>query len=340
MYKYFILIMSLVPLGFAQTTVNPDFSIIGQTLINSDQDTTTINGADIELAVTGYLNPFARAEVYLHKHDAEAAFELEEAVVSLERGLPFGTSIRLGKLRPSFGKINLEHSHVWPFVLVPGAVSQFSGEESWSSTGSEFSWLLPLPWYSKLSLATTTTGMSAAHHHHDDEVGAEEEEAETHPAFSVRSGQFIDLSPITHLEFGASYYREQVSEAALAALDLKFKWRPDTYRGMIFQSELYYNLSEVHEEEGHEHEMADFGVYAYLDYRFNKRWNLGFLADVVKHHEEDMEFSPAVFMGFSPVEETVVFRLVAKDQQEEEGSNPTVLGQVIWSLGPHKPHQF
>lgn len=342
MYKYFIVVLILVSGLLAQTTANPDISVIGQLHIASDHDTTILNASNLELAATGYLNPYARAEVYLHKEASEAAFEVEEAYASIERGLPLGLALRAGKFRPTFGKINREHAHLWSFVTTPTAVAQFSGEELWSGTGLEMSWFLPLSWYSQLSASALTSGMStAAHGSHVDQEDHAGEETVSSPALCLRNSHFMEITPIMHLQAGASYYREESTDKSLAAMDAKLKWKPDAYRGFVLQTEVYFNLSpEPAGDDSTAEHMAQLGTYSYFEYRFNQRWNLGLLLDVVKHHEEDAEISPSVFLVFSPVAESLVLRLVLTDRVEGNEHNPLLQSQLIWSLGPHKPHTF
>ena len=345
MLKTIRLMLILVLPLLAQTTSNPDFSIIGQLMVESTEDETTVNGSDIELAVSGYVNPYARAEVYLHKHDTESAFELEEAVLTIERGLPFGLAARLGRLRPDFGKLNREHAHQWPFIKAPEGIASFAGGELWSGTGAELSVLMPLPWYSQLSAGAFSNGMSTEAHDHDATHDVTVEEAGAYKSFSTRFGHFFELTPLMHLELGTSCFFTPETEATLVAIDTKVKWKPDTYRGLLLQSELILNLhedsdSEADEEEEAHVEAPEMGLYAYADYQFNRKWNIGIMLDGVKHHDEDLELTPAVFFGFSPVEESVVLRVLMKNEKHEYLSEPLVATQLIWSLGPHKPHKF
>ena len=130
---------------FGQTTTNPDFSVIGDLIIDQSEDEISLSSAGIEMAIQGYVNPFARADLYIHKHNDESALELEEAVITIERGLPLGLGFRAGKFRPDIGKINKDHAHLSPFIQAPKSMANILGEEFWSPTGLEGSILLPLP---------------------------------------------------------------------------------------------------------------------------------------------------------------------------------------------------
>ena len=114
---------------FGQITNNPDFSVIGDLIIDQSEDEIGLSSAGIEMAIQGYVNPFARVDVYLHKHNDESALELEESVITIERGLPLGLGLRAGKFRPDIGKINKDHAHLFPFIQAPKSMASILGEE-------------------------------------------------------------------------------------------------------------------------------------------------------------------------------------------------------------------
>lgn len=344
MHRAICLLFCIIPI-WAQTTSNPDFSVIGQFQVIATDTSVSLNGADLELAITGNLNPYARAEVYLHKHDVSSALELEEAVLTIERGLPFGTAARIGRLRPSLGLMNREHSHLWPFIEAPTAIINITGEEMWTSTGAELSWLLALPWATELSIGTFAGRISAEDHGHDETVADHVEGVQSEDlVFSGRLGHFFDLNSITHFGIGSSFYWDPEEANKILNLDSKLRWRPDSYRGLTIQGELFMNLNEQDTtmsigDENHEEEL-EYATYAYLNYQFNRRWNIGVMLDGVKHAEETSSWSPGLFFGFSPVEESSVLRVVIKNASHEGNNDILMLTQLIWSLGPHKPHSF
>lgn len=322
---------------FAQTTVNPDISVIGDLIVETDGEQSNFNSSGIELAIQGYVNPFARADVYLHKHNDESPIHLEEAFLSIERGLPLNLGMRIGKMRPDFSKINNEHMHTYYYILTSETVQSILGEEMWSSIGIEGNMLLPFPWYSNISIGVFQSGISQHHHDHEEIAEMEhdhDDEGNAEKVISARLSHFVDISHITHLEFGTSFYHElEQSEESIIGADFKFKWRPDTYRSFVVQSDYFHKL--VHDDE-----IIKTG-YAWLNYQFKRIWNTGFIFDYSNDIEEESYKSIGVFVGFSPVEESSVFRLrVHQAYHGNEDPNLTFVAQVIWSLGPHKPHQF
>ena len=67
--------------------------------------------------------------------------------------------------------------------------------------------------------------------------GKDEEEGLSNGVLSGRWSHFIDLNDVTHLEVGASGYSGD--EKSLLGADLKFKWRPDKYRSLTIQGEVF-----------------------------------------------------------------------------------------------------
>ena len=59
--------------------------------------------------------------------------------------------LKLGKLRGTFGKHGLLHTHAFPFIQAPIIMANTIGEEGFKDAGLEASWLDPLPWYSELT---------------------------------------------------------------------------------------------------------------------------------------------------------------------------------------------
>jgi len=330
-----LLVVSLV----GQTSVNPDISVIGTLAASHTDHTSTFNASDLEFAISGYVNPFARADIYIHKALDDHPFELEEAVLSIERGLPLGTALRLGKFRPDFGAINRQHKHLFPHIDMPEPVSHLLGDHQWSSGGLESSWLLPLNWYNKISVSLMEQGITPDAHTHDEEA---EEHDDSGSALALRYVTFLELGTTMQLQLGLSQY-QSVEHAGenLQVVDVKYKWRPDKYRSLTWQTEVFRKQAEEGSEDHEDHEPAVTAGYSLLDYQFSQKWNAGLILDYSSHIDAEGYRSAGAFMGFSPVEETTVLRLLLKQSRHgEEEAHTLIEAQITWSLGPHKVHQF
>lgn len=352
------LVGGLILSGFliGQTTANPQFSIVGDLVIDQLQKDPNLSSSGIEIAVQGYVNPFARADVYLHKHNDDSPIELEEAVITVERGLPFGLGLRAGKFRPDLGKINKDHAHLFPFIEAPKGISMVLGEEFYAATGFEVNWLTPLPWYSNLSVGYFNSDISGHDHGEDvsdhidhdyDDVhidGEQDDEEKQATAFSARWSHFIDLNEVNHFEFGTSYYTDY--EKSFGGADFKYKWRPNKYRSLTIQGEMIqFELGDKHEEKTvHPKEVLTAG-YLLVNFQFNKAWNVGVMGDFWDFDLADIySMDPSIFIGFSPAEESAVLRIrigqVANDHEGHDEKHLKTTAQLIWSLGPHKPHRY
>jgi hypothetical protein len=93
-----------------------------------------------------------------------------------------------------------------------------------------------------------------------------------------------------------------------------------------------------------------WGFYLYGDYNWHTRWNLGASYEQFQQPaaEHLTDRALGVFAGFSLMEETTAFRLGWERYQADtpdgapEEADPvnTLTLRVIFSMGPHKAHQF
>jgi hypothetical protein len=59
--------------------------------------------------------------------------------------------LKLGKIRGTFGKHGMLHTHAFPFIQAPIVMANTIGEEGFKDAGLEAAWLTPLPWFSELT---------------------------------------------------------------------------------------------------------------------------------------------------------------------------------------------
>lgn len=83
-------------------TKNPNISVISDfrifvhddKILADEKNKLNLNLEEIELAIQGYLNPYARADIFFAKHGIEGSVEIEEASATFLRGLPLGLNIK------------------------------------------------------------------------------------------------------------------------------------------------------------------------------------------------------------------------------------------------------
>ena len=358
--------------ALAQTTINPDISVIPRFLLKTDDGGRLSAGVrefsqpdltfqELEIAIQSYLNPYAKADVVLTLPgpDLEAGkLGVEEVHATVVRGLPADLNLRLGKYRAEFGKLNLTHPHAWPFITQPLVAERFIGEEGLNDLGVSFSLLLPTgDIYTRLTFDVLrgnavrgVTGIS-------DTTGHK-------PFYSntARLSSFFTLSDESDLEVGLSgytgihdpYYRQRFW---YTNLDFKFKNRRSTYTSLTFQGE--YLLSSRRASQGPDgrlyvdaagnpetRSMTTAGWYLYTEYQFFKIFSVGGRLDFAQspYSKDDEAKAFSLFFGYYPVEETLGLRLEYQNRYSRTAfvaqSVNTIALQVIFSMGPHKAHPF
>jgi hypothetical protein len=371
--------------GAAAQNINPDISVVGdvRTWVTDDpsdpkQGELQLDLASGELAIQGYLNPFARADVFVHFHEGE--FELEELYATILRGLPLGTVLRAGKYRVDFGKLNLVHPHAYSFLDTPLVHQQFLGEEGLTDVGVNLNWQVPIGDAGLTVSGNLLKGDFAEPHAHEHEHAetaaadaaslralhestAEEAEIETALGTSERLGLFVPTGEWAGIEVGVSALQGTLDDLTgrkvdLLGADFKYRWAPDTYRSLTVQAEWIRSERDVihhdHEteaasapHEGEEHEIERIestGSFAFLDWRFRQRWNLGAIYERTDLAEEEgvAVERAGVFAGFQVMEETTMVRLLLRRSDGDEFAGPVneAILQLLFSLGPHKAHWF
>jgi hypothetical protein len=356
----------------AQANVNPDISVIPRFLITSSDGQKLAEGKrefsrpdfqfqELELSIGSYLNPFSRADVILTLPgpDVEASkLGVEEMYATVFRGLPLDLNLRVGKYRAEFGKLNQMHPHAWPFISAPLVQQRFLGEEGLNDLGISASVLLPTgDVYTKLTADLLrgkavggTTGLV-------DTTGAPPLYAN-----SMRLTSFFSLTDNSDLEVGLSgytgihdpYYHDRFW---YGNLDVKYKYRPDSYTSLVVQGEALFNSRTAHQDAAltpfrdpggviHERTIASNGGYLFTDYQFFKTYSVGARYDWAgtPYNAGDRAHGFAVFAGYYPVEETIGVRLEYTHTTTESAGAPldvnTIGLQVLFSLGPHKAHPF
>lgn len=354
------------PLGLAQTTVNPDISVIPRFIIQSDDRTGKFTRPDyafeeLEVVMQSYLNPFAKADVVFTlpgPNLEDGKLGLEELYASIVRGLPLGLNLRFGKYRVDYGKLNLLHPHAWPFITQPLSQERFVGEEGLNDLGLSASFLLPTgSIYTKLTvdlLRGAAIGEAAGI---ADTTGAPPRYAN-----SARLTSFFTLTTHSDLEVGLSGFTGihdpyQRRRFYYGNVDFKYKYRPSAYYSLTLQGEYLFNSRTAQQDQDFTpflnaqgdpapRSIHSSGLYVYADYQFKKIYSLGGRYDWSQspYSADDRARAFAVFFGYYPVEETLGLRLHYQHTKNtspgDTGSINLVALQALFSLGPHKAHAF
>ena len=357
----FVLPISVAPAALAQSPVNPDISAIADmryvyrddvAAALAEQNNGSFEFEELELAFIGYLNPYMRADFYLGIHGVTGPFELEEGYASIVRGLP--VQLRFGKYLLDFGRINTQHPHQWGWLERPLMYQTVFGHDGASVVGLGASRLQAVGDNAvTLSLSAFRSDFFEIPAHD----AAETEEDHAHGGEGVtdiggsgRLSLFRSLTENTHVEIGGSglaarYDSERGLDTWLVGGDLKLRWRPDTYRSFNLIAEGAYGEREVEvADTGSVANVTAWGAFSAAEYQFGKKYDAGIYFDWSEDaYVQDAETTAlGGYVGFMPVEETARFSLVYRHEESDlyACASDSVTFQVLWSLGPHKPHPF
>jgi len=344
---FLIFILSLIVPKIANAgVVNPDISLIAQVIAGRTDDSAspnanknTLNLGETELVLESYLNPYSRGTVVFTVEDS--TFSVEEAYINIFKGLPDGFALKAGKYRIGFGKLNPLHPHAYDFIDAPKVMgSMLPGDDGYNDIGAQISYMIPTKgtWASIIS-ADILNGSSW---HPNESQAASGWVGRWSNSFLIEDKTPLDIG------FSATQGTNNVQwnkKTQVYGADIKTKIPFNSYTKLILQGEYFYNDSDVivSTTTGSFNRTGRSGFYAFWDLYFMQRWNAGILYSQYTPQENisltDSEVT--YFVGFSFLEETTLLRL-AYNQFIPQGApvNNTVTLQLLFSMGPHKAHQF
>jgi len=314
---------------------------------------------EVELALFGQIDPFARAEVRIEASEsspgAETTVSLAEANLTLLT-LPYGFQAKLGQMRNRFGLTNVIHEHDLSFVDRPNVLRNFFGDEGLVEKGVEVTWVPDfLPFYLE-ALVGAFNG---------DNAQAFGYGRITQPLMTGRLRTFFELGDTSAIQLGISGY------------DVKYKYRPDGWLHplLTLSSEGLYSrrrVEEVVEVEtlvdtdgdgipdtpvtnlvGKKSTRDAFGWYLQGEVQPVRRWAFGARYDASqfpdrpgfeKAIEPYVSFFPSEFLRFR-----LAYKHTDRDRTQIEGFNLNgatartvneVFFQASFILGAHPAHPF
>jgi hypothetical protein len=279
---------------------------------------------------------------------------VEEGAITVLRGLPWSMQLKAGKYLLDLGKINTQHPHQWGWLELPLMHRTMLGEEGARVIGANLSTFQAVGETAVTLSANAFSGegWGHAHAHAEGEEADHEDEAPAEIMYSGRLSGFRSLTDAWSAELGGSafwggYDPTESLEQTVAAVDWKLRWRPDTYRAFVWVAETMMSRKDtVHGEDSlATTETVDaVGTFTSVDYQFRRRYDAGAFFDWTQDADaEGAETTAAgAFFGFMPAEETARFSVVYRweDSDLHAYDNQSVTFQVVWALGPHKPHSY
>jgi hypothetical protein len=358
--------------------INPNISIVGQPFTRWSDDASdptlkraVLDAGETEIVFDDYLNPYARG--FFTLAFGEEGAEVEEGFFTLLRGLPGGLALKGGKYRVGFGKLNPVHPHAYPFAERFRLLAAYlPGDEAFNETGAQLSARLPVPgdwsvtasadWLKGDSFRIEREPSGAPNDPVDPaNLGPDgDRPGEPRPGVLGRLSAFAPIGDRSGLELGLSAVQGTNNVAAAARTlvlggDVKLKYWTSPNAYLLVQGEV---VRLDRDEAGWDEIAAAYtkgeqkatGGYLYADYNFRIRYNVGASYERFQEPTLDQTIHQAfgAHAGFALLEETTAFRLdwnrfmpgTPPGVSPSPDAVNTVTLRVIYSMGPHKAHQF
>ncbi|PYV79038.1 MAG: hypothetical protein DMG93_21500, partial [Acidobacteria bacterium] len=137
----------------ASKALNPDISVIGDFIgaaggntpppLATLQPMPSLEMHESEIGLQAIIDPYARGDFFISF--GEEGVNLEEGYITFT-ALPAGFVAKVGKMRSAFGKVNMMHNHVLPWIDRPLATTNLvGGEDGIDDTGASIQRILPAP---------------------------------------------------------------------------------------------------------------------------------------------------------------------------------------------------
>lgn len=332
----------------------------------------TLPNAEIALdgAVDPYFKGFANIVLKLDQQN-ETSIELEEAFLQ-SSALPASLQLKAGQFFAAFGRQNPQHPHQWAFVDSPLILTRAFGPDGLRNVGAQMSWLMPLPFFSELSLGILNgeggTAFSFRNQGEDGRVHGRATLDRTLRGpgdllFTPRLTTSFELTDQQTLVAGMSGAFGPNDTGAHSAtqiygVDLYWKWKPaHAHEGFPFVSWQTEALCQRFEAGADatatpvlpQETLRDYGFYSQVLWGFKPRWIAGLRGEWVDGNTgaddandvfrgQRTRVSPALTWFLS--EFSKVRLQYDYDHGKSFGDEHSVWLQVEFLLGAHGAHKF
>lgn len=261
--------------------------------------------------------------------------------------------LKLGKIRGTFGKHGLLHTHAFPFIQSPIIMPNTIGEEGFKAAGAEVAWLSPLPWYAELTGGIYESKDSSA----DQPLDFGSNRHDNIP-YLGHLKNLIDLNEETTLEAGASVLTGRgADDRARTAwgADLTVRnvpLRASNSKGWILMGEYLERGSSA--PGGYQRQSS--GWYASYQYRLSQVWWAGirgeqardsftdFLVDAAGLPLAGTVARGAVNLAWMPSEFSYVrieySHSKATDAPTVHPTDDRIMLQLSYTIGYHPAHAY
>jgi hypothetical protein len=347
-------------------TNNPDISVLGQPRAvwtndraNPDRLRTRLDIGETEFVFDAYLNPYAKGFFVVSLGEEGAG--LEEGFFTVFRSLPLNLGLKAGKYRVGFGKLNPAHPHTYPVADRFGVLAAYlPGDEAFNEVGVSLSRRFAVGEQGAVEL--TVDGLQGDTFRIEREPtgdpgdplasGSGDGSNQTRPAFNGRVSYFDLLGERSGLEFGATIAQGTNNVAARArttifGFDAKAKLWRSPQASLLLQAEGL----ELKRDEAAWSPVSGYtltgrsaaGFYLLADYAFAVHYSLGASYERFQTPAEEKPWNSSVgaHAAYAVLEESLVVHGGWDHPMPEAGdAADTITLWIVYSMGPHKAHQF
>jgi hypothetical protein len=335
--------------GSAAKALNPDISVIGDFIgatgtgtvpaLAQQQPFPSMQMHESEIGLQAIIDPYARGDFFISF--GEEGVNLEEGYITFT-ALPKSFVVKVGKMRSAFGKVNMMHNHVLPWIDRPLVTTNLvGGEDGIDDAGVSIQRIIPAP----KGIFLEATGQVFRG---DSGAGLQSvfkswQRNDVSTVAHLRS--YKDLNESTNLDLGLSYARGYNDAGPsfitnLYGVDATVRWKPlrrSIYHSFIGRSELFWSQRQQFPVE-----QRAFGFYTSADYQLGRRWFLGgrFDRSARSQFANLTDKGGSIVLTYWPSEFSQVRGQYRYTDYAENRSANELLLQLIFSLGAHGAHPF
>ncbi len=338
----------------ASKALNPDISVIGDFIgaaggnsappLATLQPFPSLQMHESEVGFQAIIDPYARGDFFISF--GEEGVNLEEGYITFT-ALPAGIVARVGKMRSVFGKVNLMHNHVLPWIDRPIVNTNLvGGEDGIDDAGVSIERILPAP----KGIFLEATGQVFRGDSAD--VFKASQKSDVSTVAHLRG--YKDITESTNLDIGLSYARGHNDAGTnsvtplsstdfltqLYGVDATLRWKPlrrSIYHSFVARSEFIWS-----QRQQPLREQRAFGFYTSADYQLKRRWFLGGRYDWSDRSRfaNVTDKGGSVVLTYWPSEFSQIRGQYRFTNYAENIKANELLMQVIFSLGAHGAHPF
>jgi hypothetical protein len=335
--------------GSAAKALNPDISVIGDFIgavgngtvppLAQQQPFPATEMHESEIGLQAIIDPYARGDFFISF--GEQGVNLEEGYITFT-ALPKSFVVKVGKMRSAFGKVNMMHNHVLPWIDRPLVTTNLvGGEDGIDDAGVSIQRIIPAP----KGIFLEATGQVFRGDSGDGLQSVFKSWQRSNVSTVAHLRSYKDITESTNVDIGFSYARGYNDFGPnfltnLYGVDATVRWKPlrrSIYHSFVGRGEFFWSQRQQLPVE-----QRAFGFYTSADYQLGRRWFLGGRFDRSARSQVAnlTDQGGSIVLTYWPSEFSQVRGQYRYTNYAENRSTNELLLQLIFSLGAHGAHPF